>query len=411
MGIIGMIHSALGTLEMVNGKECISIPQTQAGFALYGPYQTFDRGRYSVTYKMMIPSDTRDQCRDDTICCVVDVTTNFGNTVLASRNIVAHFLKTDDASITLDFALEDRQELEFRAYATGETPLVIEVDRPTASEPSDSANPFFPILKNIDDPHDEFFVKNFDQIRNLIYNCGADVLPTASGTLINFFNIRFRIENLEDFQLVHEIFHLNAYNFSTNRDVCVIDIGMNVGLASLYFARMKNVRTVYSFEPFPAPFARALKNLDLNPDIREKIKPHNYGLSDITQELSVRCSEDATISTSIRGKDAGEEITIRVRDVAEAVSEILLEAKAGGLDLIVKMDCEGSEFPILERLDSCGLMKHARIFMIEWHKWWSPGKTQDEIIGRLMSNGFDVFDHTNPFDPYAGQLYAIRSAG
>jgi hypothetical protein len=74
------------------------------------------------------------------------------------------------------------------------------------------------------------------------------------------------------------------------------------------------------------------------------------------------------------------------------------------------MDCEGSEFAIFEALDGEGLLPEIRIFMIEWHKWWSAEKNQQDITARLLKNGFDVLDHTNPFNPMVGDLYAIRTA-
>jgi len=90
------------------------------------------------------------------------------------------------------------------------------------------------------------------------------------------------------------------------------------------------------------------------------------------------------------------------------MTEVIPEARSKNLDLVVKMDCEGSEFAICERLDEAGLLNQIRVFMIEWHKWWSE-KTQHDIISRLIRCGFDALDHTNPENPHAGMLYAIRT--
>jgi hypothetical protein len=47
--------------------------------------------------------------------------------------------------------------------------------------------------------------------------------------------------------------------------------------------------------------------------------------------------------------------------------------------------------------------------MIEWHKWWSKEKTQQDIIRPLTKAGHLVFDRTNPENPYAGMLLAVRT--
>ena len=82
-----------------------------------------------------------------------------------------------------------------------------------------------------------------------------------------------------------------------------------------------------------------------------------------------------------------------------------------GLEIVVKMDCEGSEFPIFEDLEVRGLIGKIRIFMIEWHKWWSHDKTGFDLVRPLLANGFDILDQTNVANPHAGMIYAIRIGG
>jgi FkbM family methyltransferase len=242
-----------------------------------------------------------------------------------------------------------------------------------------------------------------------LYNNGARITPTAEGTIIDYLGVSIAVKNVEDFQIIREIFQRNSYNFNLSGDVCVVDIGMNVGLASLYFAGLSSVRRVYSFEPFEAPFRRALENFSLNPERQAKIRPCHFGLGGKSQELSVLYDETSTLACSLRGRETGDKTTVSILNASEALAKIIKETKPQGFQIVVKMDCEGSEFDILERLDTDGLLPEIRILMMEWHKWWSPGRTQKEIISRLIRNGFDVLDHTDPFDPWAGSLYAVRS--
>lgn len=402
-----MIFSAAGIPLSSEGREFIATRKNEIGFILYGPYEAFGPGRYSLAIKAQIPPVDRASVSDDVVCCMVDIVSDFAATVIADRQVFASSLKEDDATILLDFDLQDVKTLEFRCYSTGAAPLIVE--RRQEVVPRSTDHLFSPILENDNDPHDEFFAANFRRFLDFHLK-GAKISPRADGTIVSLFGISLKVRNIEDCQLIYEILIKNVYNFNTDGDVCVLDVGMNVGLASLYFAQLPSVKMVHSFEPFEPPFARAMLNFALNPELSTKISAHNFGLGKDTQTLSVLYDKEQTIGGSVRGRSNGENIEISIRNASEVFREILREAKQLGLQLVVKLDCEGSEFPILERLDEDGLLPEARIYLLEWHKWWSAEKTQAELISRFLRNGFDVLDHTDPFDPFAGGLYAIRAA-
>lgn len=76
-----------------------------------------------------------------------------------------------------------------------------------------------------------------------------------------------------DFLFVSEIFVDNTYYLDlAYDDYVVIDIGMNIGIASLFFAAKKEVVKVYGFEPFEDTYNQAIENFKRNErDIRNKI--------------------------------------------------------------------------------------------------------------------------------------------
>jgi hypothetical protein len=76
---------------------------------------------------------------------------------------------------------------------------------------------------------------------------------------------------------------------------------------------------------------------------------------------------------------------------------------------MLKVDCEGSEFPIFESLERSGLLKSIRAMAIEWHRTWEHDKNQDQLLDPLMRNGFVVFDRTQASDLFAGQFWAVRT--
>jgi FkbM family methyltransferase len=399
-----VVDFAVGDIIIPDGKEHVSAPKGKPAFALFGPYTELGPGKYKIMFQIAISPEA--QCPRDALCCYIEVTENFGGIVIASRPIFASSLGPAPVPQVLNFEIAEKKTLEFRAYTTGLAGLVIDADRPIRPLAKLRVS-FYPILESASAPLDDFFADNFEHFREL-HERGATVSPTADGAIVDLFGVRLRVRNFDDFQLINEIMFGNIYNFHTRRPACVIDIGMNVGVASLYFARMPHVLSVHSFEPFTAPFARAIENFTLNPDIRAKITPHLCGLGDAEGQHVVLCDPQHTIATSVRGAERGKKETILIRDAAGEFLSISEEATKDGLDIVVKMDCEGSEFSIIETLDRADLLGRPQIFMIEWHKGWSPDKTQHDIIRPLARNGFDIFDRTNPLDPYAGELYAVR---
>ncbi len=402
-----MVDSAVGLVTSSwAGKEVVTTEAEQVGFALFGPYQTLEAGDYSVRFDIEIPVKSRGHCPDDTICAYIEVVAGEGIQMLARRPLFAKNLKKNGACHSLDFRVGNTVKLEFRAYTTGAAPLALAGDRPVIVSPARGR--FTPILANDDEPHDGFFEEHFHHFRDL-YEKGAEIRPTADGTIVNLFGINLRVSNYNDFQMITEILIANGYKFAPTKDVCVLDIGMNAGFASLYFAKMDRVKFVHAFEPFAMPHARALDQFNLNPSLAPKIMAHPYGLGAKDEEVTVLYDSDHTIDVSIKGGIKGNPTTIKVRNAATVMQELLNEPETQALDLVVKLDCEGSEFPIIDALEEAGLLSKPLIYMMEWHKAWSPSKTQDYIIDKLNKAGFEVFDHTNPFDPYAGLLYAVRS--
>jgi len=222
-------------------------------------------------------------------------------------------------------------------------------------------------------------------------------------------SVKCLFKNKGDLNVFDDIFCANNYNFRMTGSCCVIDIGMNVGLASLYFARMPTVQVVHSFEPFTCPFNRALENFALNPDIGVKIKPNHFGLSGTNEVLEVSFSEDPTIGASIRGGAGPATDKITVRDASATLRPIIEEAERNKQLVVIKMDCEGSEFAIVEALDRANLLGRVNVFMIQWHKLWSADKSNDDLARPLLANGFAVFDFLRVNAPSASMLFAART--
>ena len=102
------------------------------------------------------------------------------------------------------------------------------------------------------------------------------------GYISSIRGIRVCERYLTDFDIMNEVFIENAYNVNLpiETQVIVMDIGMNIGIVSLYFATQNWCEKVYGYEPFQDTFQQALENFKMNNKLLGKIISQNFGLLD-----------------------------------------------------------------------------------------------------------------------------------
>jgi FkbM family methyltransferase len=130
----------------------------------------------------------------------------------------------------------------------------------------------------------------------------------------------------------------------------VLDVGAYVGEFTRAAAERWNCN-IYAFEPCPIFFKQACTFVD------PKVSFFCYGLGASTRRAMLSLSND---SSSLFGSASGVEVDIR--DVADVWRDFSLE----NIDLM-KMNCEGSEYELLERMHSAGLLQRVKYFQIQWH--------------------------------------------
>lgn len=245
------------------------------------------------------------------------------------------------------------------------------------------------------------------QLKELLDNgckIDGDILTTPEGIKIG---ISAKLDN--PLYSVIEVFIRSEYNLNIIKESVLIDIGMNRAAASLLFAANKHIKKIYAYEPFRPTFENAKTNLALNPELSKKIVPNNFGLGRTQATLVLPYSAEASVGMStVRDvcadkKNAVKE-TVTIRDAAEEFRRILDENK--GRCVIVKCDCEGAEFEILERLDEENLVAGLDIVIMEYHF-----EKPDRLINILTKNGFAVQSKTGSKKKKTGYIYAVRTAG
>lgn len=205
--------------------------------------------------------------------------------------------------------------------------------------------------------------------------------------------LKFQVTSKEEIFILYEIFVEDAYNLNSCKPFIFIDIGLNAGFTTLFFAKQENAVMLYGFEPFLETFNQAKINIGLNPAYSGKIEIKPIGLSSEDRDLELDYSFDYKGNVGIHGItqdliDSGvvkdlKKASIRLRK-ASAVLQPIIDKHPEQLK-ILKLDCEGSEYDILPELDSSHLLKQFNIVMLEWHF-----KGYSDLLSILGRNGFST---------------------
>jgi FkbM family methyltransferase len=226
------------------------------------------------------------------------------------------------------------------------------------------------------------------------------------GVLARFNGLQIYIESSEEFFIVKEVFLEKDYNLLSNENFVVFDIGMNIGISSLFFALNKKVTQIYSFEPVVTTYDQAVYNLELNPTYSNKIEAFNFGLGGSSRVEQVLYNSQAKGNCGIRlesspaiDKDNAEEIEINIKDISAILPDLM--AKHSGQKKVLKIDCEGAEYEIVQKLNDANLLADIDVLLIEWHD--KGAKILEEL---LIANDFRVI--SRHLTSITGMIYAFK---
>jgi FkbM family methyltransferase len=245
------------------------------------------------------------------------------------------------------------------------------------------------------------------RIRRELLDYGCKI---ENGTVTTPEGIKIDISDAprEALGLIEGVFLNKEYAVNFNCDAVLIDIGLNLGIVSLFYAAYPNIKKIYSYEPFKPTFELAKKNIQLNPNLSEKINAFNFGLgkTDTTLELPYIDDRTGKMSTThdvCKGQENVRKETVVIKDAAKELTSILEESK--NKHIIVKCNCEGAEFEIFERLDQENLITNLDVIIMKYH-FSKP----DGLVGVLKNNGFAVSTKSLSKGVNMGHILAVRMA-
>lgn len=206
-----------------------------------------------------------------------------------------------------------------------------------------------------------------------------------------------------------EVFGREIYGCWMPSDCIVVDVGMNVGMASLYFSSFPFVKRVYGFELMRNTYQLALENFQLNPGLKSKIcaKPVGIGLHDnyYLNNGNAAGATDTSIDllSPYLGKVEMVESKIEVQSAVDVLGKLLEQNKE--YKMILKLDCEGLEYELLQMLADSGVLKQIMVIMVEWHQ-----RGALPLLNVFSSAGFSCqYRPDEYFDGRLGMIYAFNS--
>jgi FkbM family methyltransferase len=184
----------------------------------------------------------------------------------------------------------------------------------------------------------------------------------------------------QDLGTVYEVFVVGIYADHPPVDgKTVLDVGANIGDTAVYFA--KRGARVIAYEPDPEMCELARRNVagnDLHADIRDA------GVGATTETLRLSASPDgadALSATLFPGHASVDPLRARSHPIrVVAFAEVLTEL--GSVDL-VKIDCQGCEYPAFASLTKADMRRIKHVVM-EYHG--ESGALED----KLRACGFSV---------------------
>lgn len=243
-------------------------------------------------------------------------------------------------------------------------------------------------------------------LEKLQNECGAKIIDLSDDEVtLELWGLRVTANGHEDLFVTYEVLAQEVYGCQFQHSVVVIDVGMNIGVASLYFAQKDFVKRVYGFEPVNETFQLLQRNLIANPSLSTKIIAKPFGLSNERKKDHFQFNSSYKGSVGTVGYNAAkiaqiEELSITEVHLLKASEEVKAIIKDNpGLPILIKLDCEGAELEILQDLKKESLINSISYVLGEWHN-----NNLDKIIPLL--DGFRVFYRRESFT--TGMFYAFK---
>lgn len=203
--------------------------------------------------------------------------------------------------------------------------------------------------------------------------------------------VKLNMRNEGDYAIAHELFLARQYRQcdETIRKAknAIIDIGGHLGFFSLYASLLNPTVPIYSFEPHIGNFELLKQNLKDNR--LHNVTAKNLAVSDKIGEAELLLSREDLNHSLVRAIEP----TNETQKVQSVTLEKIFERYGIARCNLLKIDCEGAEFTILESAPPAIFGRITHIFL-EYHDW-VPNGDHRRLKRFLEKQGYEVQDFPN----------------
>jgi len=193
--------------------------------------------------------------------------------------------------------------------------------------------------------------------------------------------LRTHSTDIQAFVNVWIIEEYSLENFDIRNDNVVIDIGAHIGLFSIYASQFCHAGKILAFEPIKENYDVLLENIQLNH--LSNVSAFNLAVSDKSSSLKIYLNQSDNAAHTIYG--AGKNFI----EIKSTTLKEIIDSKCDEIDMI-KLDCEGAEYDILESLPK-DYFKRIEKMCMEYHIIDNNLERLKRLKSHLQEVGFDLF--------------------
>ncbi len=184
--------------------------------------------------------------------------------------------------------------------------------------------------------------------------------------------------------------------FEINENDIIIDIGGHVGLFIVFCKQFCNNGKIFCFEPVKENYEQCMENIRINN--LQNVNLFNMAVTKKTGEIPIYLNEDDS-GHSIFLKDKK---SIKVKSIS--LEDILLSNKIQHCDLL-KIDCEGAEYEIIESIPEHYFENIDKI-IIEYHFAKDNPQLFENLIKKLKMVSYSLT--IKKMNDSMGLIYACK---
>ena len=215
-----------------------------------------------------------------------------------------------------------------------------------------------------------------------------------------FGNIKLKIRNHStDLMALTNVWIVREYEnekIKINDNDIIIDVGAHIGLFSLFASQFCKNGKIFSYEPISENFNLLKSNIILN-DCKN-IFPFQFGVSEKSSKIKIFLNDDQSGHSIMSNSGSS-------RMVDSILLKEVFDLNKIPICNLLKLDCEGAEYEIINSLPEVYLEKIEKI-VIEYHFADSKPELSRNLIQKLEDNGFKI--SLKPHFNDMGFLIAIK---